>query len=264
MQRVAKLQGFTPDRLREMLLPPVGDSWHYVQDSNPQQRLSNALAAEQCLSVFTRFVKLKRLSTITNLVLTTNRFLLTMRERRTTVSKLSKLQKRILEEGLISHWREPIHRAWAAREPGSFDIREILMDLYGSNKADISKSYWLRERGDQRERLAKPRAAISRAISRLTKRGFLERIKPTGRGLWRLSPEGIDAAALVCSALHKPTRTEMLPKIKKAYLERKARLEHAGQPMPVSWKDFCAGCFLQPQKIGKRPGVKVELDLTGI
>jgi hypothetical protein len=56
----------------------------------------------------------------------------------------------------------------------------------------------------------------------------------------------------------------MLPKIKQAYLERKARLERAGQPMPISWKDFCAGCFLQPEKIGKRPGVKVELDLTGI
>jgi DNA-binding MarR family transcriptional regulator len=187
-----------------------------------------------------------------------------MRERCTTVAKLSKLQKRILEEGLTSHWREPIHRAWASREPGSFDIRQILEDFCGADKQDVKRSYWLTRRGDQRERLAKPRAAISRAMSRLTKRGFLERIKPTGRGSWRLSPAGIEAAALVCTTLLKPTRTEILPKIRQAYLERKGRLERAGQEMPITWKDFCAGCFLEPQKIGKRPGVKVELDLTGI
>ena len=113
-------------------------------------------------------------------------------------------------------------------------------------------------------RLSKPRAAISRAMSRLIKRGLLERIKPTGRGTWRLTAKGIEAATLLCPTLLKPTRTEMLPKIKRAYLERKGRLERAGQEMPITWKDFCAGCFLQPQKIGKRPGVKVELDLTGI
>jgi hypothetical protein len=41
------------------------------------------------------------------------------------VSKLSKLQKRILEEGLISHWREPIHRAWGSKTPGRFGISQI-------------------------------------------------------------------------------------------------------------------------------------------
>jgi hypothetical protein len=179
------------------------------------------------------------------------------------VAKLSKLQKRILEEGLKAHWREPIHRAWASREPGSFDIREILEEFFGVDKEDVKRSYWLTQRGDQRERLAKPRAAISRAMSRLTRRGFLGRIKPTGRGRWRLTAKGIEAATLVCSTLQKPTRTEMLPKIKQAYLERKTRLERAGRKMPISWKDFCAGCF-QRQKTRKRPGVKVDLDLTGL
>jgi hypothetical protein len=56
----------------------------------------------------------------------------------------------------------------------------------------------------------------------------------------------------------------MIREIKEGFLMRKRRMERAGQPMPINWKDFCAGCFLQPQKIGKRPGVKVELDLTGI
>jgi DNA-binding MarR family transcriptional regulator len=180
------------------------------------------------------------------------------------VLKLSKLQKRILEEGLKAHWQEPIHRAWGHGTPGRFGINKILEEFFGANKEDIKRSYSWPRRGDQRERLAKPRAAISRAMSRLTKRGFLERIKPTGRGSWRLSAAGAEAAREVCRELTPPSRTEMLPKMKQAYLERKGRLERAGQRMPISWKDFRAGCFLQPQKIGKRPGVKVELDLTGI
>jgi DNA-binding MarR family transcriptional regulator len=187
-----------------------------------------------------------------------------MRERCIAISKLSKLQKRILEEGLKAHWRAPIQRAWGHGTPGRFGIREILEEFFGANEEDIKRFYSWPRRGDQRERLAKPRAAISRAMSRLIKRGLLERIKPTGRGSWRLTTEGVEAAALLCSSLLKPTRPEMLPKIERAYLERKGRLERAGQKMPITWKDFCAGCFLQPQKIGKRPGVKVELDLTGI
>src|SRR5258707_2034501 len=182
------------------------------------------------------------------------------------LSKLSKLQKRILEEGLKSHWRAPIHRAWGSETPGRFVISKILEEFFGANKEDIKRSYSWPRRGDQRERLAKPRAAMSRAMSRLTKRDFLERIKPTGRGSWRLTTEGVEAAALFCSSLLKPTRTEMLPKIKKAYLDRKARLERAGQPMPISWKDFCTECFHREarEKTEKRPGVKVDLDLTGI
>ncbi len=182
------------------------------------------------------------------------------------VSKLSKLQKRILEEGLKAHWCEPIHRAWGNKTPGRFGISRILEEFFGANKEDIKRSYSWPRRGDQRERLAKPRASISRAMSRLIKRGLLERIKPTGRGSWRLTTEGVEAAALLCSSLLKPTRPEMLPKIKKAYLDRKARLERAGQPMPISWKDFCTECFHREarEKTEKRPGVKVDLDLTGI
>jgi hypothetical protein len=180
------------------------------------------------------------------------------------VSKLSKLQKRILEEGLKAHWDKPISRAWGYGVPGRFGISTILEDFYRADKEDVERSYSWPRRGDQRMRLSKPRAAISRAMSRLTKRGFLERIKPTGRGSWRLRAAGIEAAQELCRELTPPTRTEILPKVRQAYLERKTRLERAGQPMPISWKDFCAGCFLQPQKIGKRPGVKVELDLTGI
>src|SRR5260370_17314624 len=95
------------------------------------------------------------------------------------VSKLSKLEKRILEEGLKAHWQEPIHRAWGHGTPGRFGISEILEEFFGANKEDIKRSYSWPRRGDQRQRLAKPRAAIIRPISRLTTRAFLPRIIPT-------------------------------------------------------------------------------------
>jgi hypothetical protein len=56
----------------------------------------------------------------------------------------------------------------------------------------------------------------------------------------------------------------MIREIKEAFLMRKRRLERAGQKTPISWKDFCAGCFPQAQKTGKRPGVEVDLDLARI
>jgi hypothetical protein len=56
----------------------------------------------------------------------------------------------------------------------------------------------------------------------------------------------------------------MISEIKEAFLTRKGRLERAGQKMRIAWKDFCAECFLQAQKTGNRPGVKVDLDLTGL
>ncbi len=58
----------------------------------------------------------------------------------------------------------------------------------------------------------------------------------------------------------------MIREIKEGFLMRKGRLERAGQPMPISWKDFCTECFHREarEKTEKRPGVKVELDLTGI
>jgi hypothetical protein len=56
----------------------------------------------------------------------------------------------------------------------------------------------------------------------------------------------------------------MISEIKEAFLMRKRRLERAGQEMPITWKDFFIGCFLKPQNAGKGPGVRVDLDLTGV
>jgi hypothetical protein len=174
--------------------------------------------------------------------------------------KLSTLQKRILEEGLRAYWRAPIHRAWAGTmEPGSFDIGKMLREFYGIQ--NVSRFDGRAQRRELRHKLAAPRVAASRALSSLLRRGFLER---TGRHCWRLSAQAQKAARQLCPGLQKPTRTQMIREIKEAFLIRKGRLERAGQKMPISWKDFCAGCFLQAQKTGKKPGVEVDLDLTGI
>src|SRR5260221_5066309 len=161
------------------------------------------------------------------------------------VSKLSKLQKRILEEGLKAYWCEPIHRAWGSKTPGRFGISQILEEFFGANKEDIKRSYSWPRRGDQRERLAKPRASISRAMSRLTKRGFLERFEPTGRGGWRLSAEGVKAASNVCPLVQGPTRTELIQKIKQAFLVRKRALGRVRLSESVTLREFVASVLPQ-------------------
>src|SRR5260221_13444884 len=95
-------------------------------------------------------------------------------------------------------------------------------------------------RRELRHKVAAPRAAASRAVSSLLRRGFLER---TGRQCWRLSAQGVKAAHQLCLTLQKPTRAQMIREIKEGFLMRKGRLERAGQPMPISWKDFCTECF---------------------
>ena len=174
--------------------------------------------------------------------------------------KLFTLQKRILEEGLRAYWRAPIHRAWAGTmEPGSFGIGKMLREFYGIE--NVSRFDRRARRRELRHKLAAPRAAASRALSSLLRRGFLER---TGRHCWRLSAKGLKPARQLCPTLQKPTRAQMIREIKEGFLMRKRRLERAGQEISITWKDFCAGCFPQPQKTGKRPGVEVDLDLTGI
>jgi DNA-binding MarR family transcriptional regulator len=112
------------------------------------------------------------------------------------------------------------------------------VEFFHSDEKDVSRSYWLRQRGDQRKKLAKPRAAISRAISRLTTRGFLERIKPTGGGSWRLTQEGIEITPKICPILKKLNKAEMLEQIRKAFLSRKRARGSARLSDSVTFRQF--------------------------
>jgi hypothetical protein len=91
-----------------------------------------------------------------------NRFI----PQRSSISKLSKLQKRILEEALKAHWREPIHRACGSDTPGRFFISKILEEFFGANKEGMKRPFGYRRRAHAhnrlaRERLAAPRAALA-------------------------------------------------------------------------------------------------------
>jgi DNA-binding MarR family transcriptional regulator len=151
-----------------------------------------------------------------------NRFI----PQRPSVSKLSKLQKRILEEGLKAHWDKPIHRASGKDTPGCFGISKVLEEFFGASKEDIQRTFeqrhWRLEQNRlARKRLAAPRAAVSRAMSRLIKRGLLERISPTRRYGWRLTASGVEAASSVCPTLREPARVQMIERIKAIFADRK-------------------------------------------
>jgi len=170
-------------------------------------------------------------------------------------TKLSKLQKRILEQGLRAWWRAPIGRAWGFERPGSFIIDKILLEFYCADKADIDRAYIWRKRGDQRVRLACPRAALSRAMSRLTKRGLLERSHPTGLGSWRLTALGVEVAAALHPELQGPSQTELYQKITEAFHKRKARSELSDA---LCLPDFIA--HVLAQTVPPRKGVEVTLE----
>jgi hypothetical protein len=187
------------------------------------------------------------------------------------VSKLSKLQKRILEEGLKAHRDERIHRAWGNQRPARFGISQILEEFFGVNEEDIDRPYgrwrWARAQNRlARKRLAAPRAAISRAMSRLSKRGLLERISPTCRGGWRLSAPGVEAALRVYPNLQEPARVQTIRRIKEIFDQRK-KPSLLWQPLSaeVTLRDFIASVLPErksslrkPQRNKTRQGVHVE------
>jgi hypothetical protein len=57
------------------------------------------------------------------------------------VTKLSKLQKRILEEGLKSYQRLPIHRAWGGSTPGLIYRDRILAGFYGDAEKEQGEEH---------------------------------------------------------------------------------------------------------------------------
>ena len=187
------------------------------------------------------------------------------------VSKLSKLQKRILEEGLKAHWDEPIDRAWGKQRPGRLGISKILEEFFGANKEDIDRPYgrkpWARtENRLARKRLAAPRAAVSRAMSRLSQRGLLERISTTRRDGWCLSTSGVEAALRVYPNLPEPARVQTIRRVKEIFAKRKKNsLLWRPLSVEVTLRDFIAGALPErksplrkTQRNKKRQGVKVE------
>ena len=98
------------------------------------------------------------------------------------LTKLSALQKRILEKGLRSFYRTPLDLAGGAANPGCFGLKE-------SPRLDMATGLPLPIL-DHRER-ANRRAASGHAIARLVTRGLVE---SCARGTWRLNASGVKVA----------------------------------------------------------------------
>jgi hypothetical protein len=64
-------------------------------------------------------------------------------------TKLSKLQKRILLEGVKAQWDAPLHRAWDRTDAGCFGIDGILENYFRLEPELVNRRYqrqrWARE-----------------------------------------------------------------------------------------------------------------------
>jgi hypothetical protein len=203
------------------------------------------------------------------------------------VTKLSKLQRAILLEGLRASWLAPLGRARGNPRLDSFDIGKILEGYFGVDKRDVLKIYTDNRRdGRLKAKLASPRASISRACSRLCQRGLLE---PSRRPVhsaerdrspysrWRLTLLGLDVARTLYPLLEGPGPQELSQKIAKIFYDRQ---ECGELSLSLSLKDFTQACLhptqnpAQPKGLGlseregldaARPkGVQVSLDLSSV
>jgi hypothetical protein len=147
----------------------------------------------------------------------------------------------LIEEGLKSYQRLPIHHAREGSTPGVIYRDRILADFYGDAEKEQGGAH-------------SGRAALSRAIKRLAARGLLE---PIGRNklrrFWRLTGAGARLARALYPECSGPSRAEMLKQIKQAYLDRKARRDP--RLKGLSFSDFRAAMF-KPRSAA-RPAVKV-------
>ena len=144
--------------------------------------------------------------------------------------RASRLQKRILEEGLRAHWRSAIRRACGFKDPDFFTTKNILGDFYDVTQ-DIDRlnarcSGAQEENRAARQRLNSPRAALSRALRRLMSRGLVEPVGEAPGVLyghkWRLSTIGVKAARRLYPEVTPPAKAQIKRELKQIDAKRKA------------------------------------------
>ena len=162
------------------------------------------------------------------------------------MTKLSKLQKAILREGLAYEYAKPVREAfqmglrehWAKRggnrfldeeRPDGFDVRYSMCEVWPELGKHITVSFFAPYRGggkgswkgpaasQRREALLSPRAATSRALRRLVERLLIEKVS---NRLWKLTPTGLEVATSLFPDLKKWT-AEDIEKAFQAGLENK-------------------------------------------
>jgi integrase len=150
-------------------------------------------------------------------------------------TKLSKLQKAILREGLAYVYAKPVREAfqkglaehWAKRggnrfldeqRPEGFDVRYSMCEVWPELGKHITVSFFAPYRGggkgswkgpaasQRREALLSPRAATSRALRRLVERFLIEKVS---HRLWKLTPAGEEVATSLFPDLKQWTAKEI-------------------------------------------------------
>jgi DNA-binding MarR family transcriptional regulator len=157
----------------------------------------------------------------------------------TELDRFSKLQKRILLEGLRAFWQAPLRRAEGYRvyEGGWFGLRNIFLDHFGVEPGALRRA----SRGERqaRKELANPRASSSRALRQLIALALVQRATDKDgqerRRYWQLTPQGAELArALFPEEKGDPF---LVPKLKEIY-ERRSK---SGERLPP-WEEFYALC----------------------
>jgi hypothetical protein len=106
---------------------------------------------------------------------------------------LSQLQRWLLRQGLMGYYREPLDLALARSDVGCFQIRFAM------------KSF------TQKRFRARRRAAAGLAITRLIRRGLVQRCECAGR--WRLTRAGLALAKRLYPEIRRSTKRQLATEI---------------------------------------------------
>ena len=152
------------------------------------------------------------------------------------LSKLSVLQKELLEKALRAYHRTPLDLAGQSVNPGCFGVQVSRVDM------ETGRQLQFHNRGE-----ANQRAAAGHAIARLILRGLVE--CGSERGKWKLTKAGLKVAKALYPELKPISKQEMAGQIRMAAAFRSVT------PRPRRRKPRAKATGRQVE-----PGIEVEMD----
>jgi restriction endonuclease Mrr len=162
------------------------------------------------------------------------------------LSKLSALQKKILEKTLLAYYRTPLDIDWGSPDPGSFTLKASRgFDAESGRQLPIT---------DHRARAAR-RAAAGSAVKRLIKRGLVE---SCSRGKWRLTPAGVKAARTLNPEIKPPSKREVAADI--AFREAVHSVVPRRRQRPRRPKASAEKSPQAPARVAGEAGVEIDFD----
>src|ERR1700730_1280689 len=145
-----------------------------------------------------------------------------------TVSKLSRLQKAILKEGLKCVLELPLQRANSPWRRGQIRVEDVLKGYFGLRWQDRSL------------KIAAARVSICRALASLCKRGLFSRIvEPGSVAQYRITPDGESLARSIHPDLVAPTHAQILDACKSVW---GAQMRRRDLRSGVTFEQFVQHC----------------------